>query len=60
MTPMRWTVARAGSLVVIMGTCFLLGQFSIEFPGWTVLIMYTVALVGALIGLICAEFVRAK
>jgi hypothetical protein len=64
MTPMRWTLVRAGLLVVSMGTCFNLGALSIEFRGtgadWTMLILYIVVLISAVIGFISGEFVRAK
>jgi hypothetical protein len=64
MTPLRWTLLRACTLVISMGTCFNLGVLSIEFRGtgadWTLLILSIVVLICAVIAFISGELARAK
>jgi len=61
---MNWALIRASLLFVCMMTCFTAGRFSIEFRGtgadWTMLVLFIVVLIGALIGLISGEIARAK
>ena len=54
---------RALLLFILLMTSFTFGRFSTEFRGsgadWTMLVLYTVILIGTLIGLISGELVRA-
>jgi len=61
---MNWTLLLAGLLFICMMTCFTAGRFSIEFRGtgadWTMLVLFIVVLICALIGLVSGELVRTK
>jgi hypothetical protein len=61
---MNWTLIRAGLFFICLLTCFTLGRFSLEFRGpgadWTMLVLFIMVLISALIGLISGELVRAK